>query len=105
MSKPPAKRGLAKARRKADCPEATARQRMAFEQALERHNSFVEPATVRCFGGKVSSPHSDEEGFTTMLSAALGSRSPEWELVALNQLMNAAQGRGQVPGPELESAS
>jgi adenylosuccinate synthase len=38
-----------------------------------------------------------------MLSGAVGSRSPEWNLQAINWLTNAARGRGQAPGPNMEA--
>lgn len=83
-------------------PEPNGWQRDAFKGALERQAGFAEPAVASFAEGVVRSPHSDEAGFTAMLSAALGSRSPDWSLQALNWLTNAARGRGQEPGRDLE---
>ena len=84
-------------------PEPNGWQKDAFKAAIERQASFPEPAVVSFKGSAISSPHSDDAGFTAMMSSALGSRSGEWSLQAMNWLTNAARGRNQQPGPQLEA--
>lgn len=86
-------------------PEPNGWQKDAFKAALERQAGFQEPAVVSMEGTVIRSPHSDDAGFTAMMSSALGSRSGDWSLLAMNWLTNAARGRKQQPGPQLETQS
>lgn len=79
----------------APAPDPSTWQKQAFGPAIERQAQFRESAVVSMEGGTVKSPHSDAAGFTAMLSTAMGSRSEDWTLQAINWLTNAARARGQ----------
>ncbi len=74
---------------KPELPEPTNWQRAAFKPALEKQEGFKEPATLKSDGHVVGTPHTDAVGWSAMVSSALGSRSNDWALEAVNWITNA----------------
>lgn len=70
--------------------EPSAYEARAFPAAHEKVRAFKQPATVNVTDkNAIDSPHNDVEGYTSLVAAAVGSRSEDWLHASLNTIINS----------------